>query len=181
MVFVLDASGSVHLENFEKMKNFTKNLLSGAANIDGGKVRVGMNVYSTDSIVEFHLKDYKNKNDIFDAIDALHYQAGGTYTGVALKRVSSEMFTVANGDRPDVNNIAFVVTDGQSTDDPIPVADALRDHIKIYAVGIGLDDTTELEGIAHKPAKDNVFTIDDFDKLEGLEKQVFAAICGKAL
>ena len=182
IVFVLDASGSVKSENFDKMKDFVKNFLSDA-DIDGGSVRVGINVYSTGSTVEFNLNTYPTKAAMFTAIDAIHYQKGYTNTASGLESMRSEMFTVASGDRPDVDNIAIVITDGQSNRNSkktIPKADKARNEgIHIYAIGVGLSDTKELEGIANKPAADNKFTIDDFDQLNGLEKQVFEAVCGK--
>ena len=184
MVFVIDASGSVKQENFDKIINFIKNFLENA-DIDGGHVRVGVNVYSTGSVIEFNLNTYNNKGDLFNAIDALHYQKGWTNTASALKDMREIMFTEANGDRPDVDNVAIVLTDGQSNRNSkktIPYADAARNEgIHIYGIGVGLKETEELKGISNKPVSENMFTIDNFDELDGLEKRVFAAVCGKTL
>ena len=182
LVFVLDASGSVKADNFDKMKDFVKNFLSDA-DVDGGSVRVGVNVYSTGSKIEFNLNEHDKKDDMFKAIDAIKYQAGWTNTASGLEKMRKKMFTFAAGDRPNVDNVAIVLTDGQSNinaKNTIPKADKARNEgIHIYAIGIGLSDTKELEGIANKPSRDNQFAIDDFDELDGLEKQVFAAVCGK--
>ena len=178
LVLVLDSSGSVGPKNFGKVKNFIKKFLK-AADIDGGKVRVGIDVYSTFDEVAFNLNTFNSKADIFSAIDALPYKGQGTKTGRALETMRTEMFTVANGDRPDVDNVVLVITDGESFDTPIPVADAARaDGIHIYAIGVGLTETEELRGIANKPSVQNVFIIDDFSGLDDLDKQVFASVCG---
>lgn len=46
IAFVLDASKSLGVANYEKMKGFVKRLLDGA-DIDNGDVRVGIVSYST--------------------------------------------------------------------------------------------------------------------------------------
>ena len=181
MVFVLDSSGSVSSENFELVKNFTKNVLR-QADIDGGSVRVGVNVYSDDDQVAFNLNTYSNKADVFNAIDALQFTGGGTETGRALETMRSEMFTVANGDRPEVDNFAIVITDGKSDDRHISVADAARDDgINIFAIGIGAAEFRELARIANKPSAQNVFTIKDVDVLAGLHKKVCTSVCSKSI
>merc|ERR1711962_1916156 len=128
--------------------------------------------------VAFNLNTYSSKKDVIDAIDALSFKGQGTRTGSALETMSSEMFTAANGDRANVGNVAIVITDGESDDSPIPVADAARnDGINLYTIGIGMANTTELEGIANKPSENYVFSIGDFGVLDTLDKEVFAAVC----
>ena len=86
-----------------------------------------------------------------------------------------------NGDREDVENIAMVITDGVSNINSrrtIPEAELSRNvGVHIYAIGIGLTDTRELNAIASLPASDNSFAVNDFDELSGLEKRIFSAIC----
>ena len=57
-----------------------------------------------------------------------------------------DMFTVANGDRPGVPNIALVMTDGESVIDPqktVPEAEEARAKgIDMIAIAIG-DEVTE--------------------------------------
>ena len=181
-MIVLDASGSVGSSNFQKMKDFVKDFLSDA-DIDGGSVRVGVNMFSTGVEVEFDLNSYTTKAQVFDAVDAIPYIKGWTNTASGIENMKSKMFTTAKGDRSDVDNVAIVITDGQSNVDSkrtIPNADAARNEgIYVYAVGIGLANTEELEGIANKPAQENTFAVDDFNALKGLEEEVFAAVCGK--
>ena len=181
LVFVLDYSGSVKAGNFTLVKKFTKDFLRDA-DIDGGSVRVGVIVYSTDNKVAFNLNNFSSKAQVFNAIDAIPFKGGKTNTGSALETMRSEMFTVVNGDRPDVDNVAIVITDGESHDNPISVADLARDDgIDIFAIGIGGANQTELEGIANKPSAQNVFTVEDFAGLDGLDKKVFTSVCSKSI
>ena len=87
------------------------------------------------------------------------------------------------GDRSDAPNVAIVITDGVSNINSrrtIPEAEESRDvGIHIYAVGIGLTDTRELNGIASEPASENAFAVNNFDQLSGLGEKIFTASCSK--
>ena len=91
------------------------------------------------------------------------------------------MYTAANGDRPGVPNVAIVITDGVSNINSrrtIPEAEQARAAgIHIYAIGIGLTDTTELGGIASKPVDENLFSVKEFSELRNLRSKVFSALC----
>uniref|UniRef100_A0A2C9JVB5 VWFA domain-containing protein n=1 Tax=Biomphalaria glabrata TaxID=6526 RepID=A0A2C9JVB5_BIOGL len=180
LVFVLDASTSVTEPNFELMKDFVKDFLLDA-DIDGGNVRVGVVIYSDADYVQFQLNTYAKKADVYNAIDDIPYRYGSTNTADALKTMRSVMFTAGNGDRSDVNNVAVVVTDGVSNINSrrtVPEAEQARaEGIHIYAIGIGLTDTKELDGIASKPVDENRFAVQDFTELRDLRHKVFSALC----
>ena len=165
------------------MKDFIKNFVSDA-DVDGGSVRIGVNVFSSKSYIEFNLNSYSTKAEIFTALDNIDYKKGSTNIADALKKTRTKMFTVANGDRPGVENIIILMTDGKSTKNTkrtIPEAEITRDAgIHIYAVAIGYDDFTEIDAIASKPVNENRFAIENFDGLEELKKNIFAAFCGKS-
>lgn len=180
LVFVLDASTSVTEPNYLLMKDFVKDFLDDA-DIDSGNVRVGVVIYSTADYIQFHLNEYKTKADIYHAIDAIPYRHGSTNTADAIRTMRTQMFTQVNGDRPNVDNIAVVVTDGVSNINSrrtIPEAEqAHADGIHIYAIGIGLSETRELDGIASKPVEENRFAVQDFTELRDLRQKVFSALC----
>ncbi|KAK3083543.1 hypothetical protein FSP39_025167 [Pinctada imbricata] len=180
MVFILDSSTSVGQANFKKMLQFCKDFLH-SANIDTGDVRVGIVSYSTDVTVEFHMNEYQTKQDIYNAIDNIPWRYGSTNTADGLQRMHEQMFTVANGDRSGVDDIAIIVTDGVSNINSrrtIPEAEAARaKNIHIYAIGIGLTDDREVNGIASDPPEKNAFFVNDFDELEGLDESIFSSIC----
>ena len=180
LVFVLDASTSVTEPNFLLMKDFVKDFLV-EADIDGGNVRVGLITYSTEDHVMFQMNSYQTKDDVYNAIDDIPYNYGSTNTADALQTMREEMFTRANGDRPNVDNIAIVLTDGVSNINSrrtIPEAEQTRAaNIHIYAIGIGLTDTKELDGIASKPVDENRFAVQEFSELQDLRHQVFSALC----
>ena len=118
---------------------------------------------------------------MFQAIDDIPYIYGSTNTADAIEMMRTVMFTPRNGDRSGVPNVGVIITDGISninSQRTIPEAEYARDEkIHIYAIGIGLSDTRELDAMASVPASDNSFAVQDFDELKGLENRVFSALC----
>lgn len=176
----MDSSTSVSEQNFWKMKAFIRTMVS-AADVDSGNVRVGLISYSDIAEVRFYLDTYKTKADILRGIDEMPYVYGRTNTADALRVVWSDVYTQIKGDRRGVPNTAIVVTDGVSNINQdrtqIEASNARAKGIHIYAIGIGLSDLTELDGIATSPASRNRFTIDNFEQLENLPGKVFKTIC----
>ncbi|XP_033728448.1 collagen alpha-4(VI) chain-like [Pecten maximus] len=180
IVFILDSSTSVGKRNFQKMLNFTKDFLL-AADIDSGSVRVGLITYSTSVTIHFYLNTFSTKAEVFSAIDDVLYQAGSTNTADALKTLTADMFTQGHGDRDDVPSVVVVVTDGVSNINmrqTIPRADEARlSGIAIYAIGIGIKETAELQGIANTPTEDFLYTIEDFTELDQVKETLFESFC----
>ena len=185
VVIILDASTSVTERNFQKMREFAKDLVD-KADVDSGSVRFGALIYSTEVEIQFHLNQYRTSAEIKRAIDNIPYIYGSTNSADALETMHNTLFTRQNGDRPRVDNIAFMITDGVSNINyrrTIPEAESARaDGIHIYAIGIGLQDTRELDGMASVPASKNSFNVQEFDELEGLADDIFGGKeCGKTL
>ena len=162
------------------MKDFVKKFLH-SANIDNGEMRVGLLSYSSTVTVEFQLNSFGSKTEVFNAVDAIPWRYGSTNTADALKTMHAEMFTEANGDRPGVPNICIIMTDGVSNINyqrTISEAETSREKgIHIYAIGISLQELWEVNGIASEPASLNVFAVDSFDELEGLDEKIYEATC----
>lgn len=177
---MLDASTSVTESNFLVMKDFIKDFLF-IADVDRGRVRVGVLIYSTQDHVQFHLNSYQSQAELYKAIDMIPYRLGGTNTANALRTVRREMFVAANGDRPDVPNVVIVVTGSVSSINAartVPEAELARaEGIHIYAIGVGLTDTAELDGIASKPVEGNRFAVPTFSELRNLRDFMFASFC----
>ena len=49
-------------------------------------------------------------------ISQIRYVRGSTNTGLALKMAREDMFDHRRGDRPNVDNVCIVITDGDSDD-----------------------------------------------------------------
>lgn len=180
IVFLLDFSTSVRIINFPKIIQFVEDFLSGA-NIDSGYMRVSILSFSDDVHIQFHLNKYNSSQGVTEGLRKIKYLYGGTNTASALNVMRTQIFSKENGDRPDIPNIAFLITDGVSTINKvrtIPEAEeAHAKNIHIYAIGIKLKSTVELEKIASQPAQENVFTTDDFDGLQDIRTNIFYKFC----
>lgn len=165
LAFVLDSSTSVTKPNFRLMLDFVKQIVY-FADLDSGNVRVATVVYSSDVQVSFFLKDYTSRQQAFWAVDRIPYRHGSTNTADALQTLRHDVFSPANGDRPDVGNIAIIISDGVSNVHPERTAheaQLLRAHgTHVYVIGIGVLDRQELDSIATPPAAENVFKIQTF-------------------
>ena len=167
-------------KNFKKMLNATKRLIADKdIDIDNGLVRVAVAIYSNSATTQFQLNTYRRKRHILRAIDKIKFTYGRTNTTGALKLMRTVMFTEDNGDRPEVPNVAIIVTDGVSTiesKDTLPEADLARlEGIRIFGIGVGLANTSELEGIAGE--RENTYSIDNFDELELKMDNLYQSIC----
>ncbi|XP_069108198.1 cartilage matrix protein-like [Argopecten irradians] len=180
IVFIIDMSTSVGFDNFDKILEFLTDFLL-HDDIDNGVVRVGVVGYSTDAIVEFHLNKYTTTAALYQGINSIKYMLGNTNTASGLRLMRTTMFTLEHGDRPDAENIAIIITDGVSnvnSRQTIPEARTARNSgIKIYAIGVALIETTELQGIASLPLEEHLFLADDFSELNSLKDKIFEGQC----
>lgn len=89
------------------------------------------------------------------------------------------MFTPAFGDRPDADNVAILVTDGDSNinyRDTSPAAQDLRDSgAKVIGIGIGLRDFKEINSIAS--STQDVYKVRSFSDLAGIKRTVEEGTC----
>ena len=89
--------------------------------------------------LEFSLNTYTTKDEIQNAIRHLAYMGGFTNTPEALIQARLQCFNAATGDRPGVDNLVIIVTDGVSTivGSAIREAAALRDTgVTMIAIGV---------------------------------------------
>ncbi|KAI8484389.1 Signal peptide, CUB and EGF-like domain-containing protein 2, partial [Branchiostoma belcheri] len=176
VVFVLDGSGSVGYDNFQRMKSFVKRVVGGFV-IGPSETQISVFQYSHFVVQELALDTYGSTNGINQAIDAVMYQGGGTATGLALYEMRQYGFSLANGGRPGARRVAILLTDGMSTDsvDKHAMA-AWQAGISLYVVGIGSNvDMNELLAIGGTP--DNVFSLDNFGQLQDLSNRLPSRLC----
>lgn len=163
------------------MLQFCKDLIA-HADIDSGELRIGVVVFSTSAVIMFHLNDFKKKQGVYDAMDEIPFIYGGTNTADALRVMITEMFTLANGDRPHADNVVMLITDGASnymnSQLSVPEAEAAKsDFIHIFGIGVGLNNVTELNEIVSQPASENIFLIRSFEELNSLSDELLMFSC----
>ncbi|XP_034995413.1 collagen alpha-1(VI) chain [Zootoca vivipara] len=150
VLFVLDSSESIGLQNFQIAKDFIVKVIDRLIKDEKvtfrqGETNIGVVQYSHDNTQELVALGDSNIDNIGafkEAVKNLHWIAGGTYTGEALQ------FTKDNLLRrfPSEKRVVIVITDGRS--------DVLRDQTplnvlcesKTQVVPLGIGD------ISNKPA-----------------------------
>ena len=149
LVFVLDESGSIGREDFQRVKtfvyNFTQNLLMGMS-----VNRVGVITFSSIEVEHIALNSSITKEAVLQMIRNLSYTGGGTNTALGLETMRRQDW------RNDVSvlRLAVVVTDGISNSRSATLMAAERVHnhtspILVYAIGVGENtDEDELKAIA---------------------------------
>ncbi|XP_017166336.1 integrin alpha-M-like isoform X2 [Poecilia reticulata] len=180
IAFLLDGSGSVAAEDFERMKEFVKKLIE---TFLGRDTQFAITQFSNDPRTEYDFNTF-NTSNWKSQIDNIRQLTSRTYTAKAIQNVVDDVFSPQKGSRSNVKRILIVITDGESDDHQnLPAATQLADKKKIvrFVIGVGDAFTTdrakeELKTIASKPADDFVFEVGSFDALDKIRNNLQAKI-----
>uniref|UniRef100_A0A3P9I2S8 VWFA domain-containing protein n=1 Tax=Oryzias latipes TaxID=8090 RepID=A0A3P9I2S8_ORYLA len=177
LVFLIDSSGSIYPQDYEKMKDFMKFVISRSF-IGRNEVHVGVLQFSSSPQPEFDLRSFFSKEEMLQAIDGMQQLGGGTLTGDALTASIREYFETSRGSRRSegISQNLVLITDGESQDDVEDPADDLRAlGIEIFAIGIG--DVHDLELLQITGTPQRLFTVQNFGSLENIKQKVVDTIC----
>ena len=193
LCLVIDSSGSIRdnnppggtPDNYELQLEFLSDLVK-AFSIGPDATQVGALIFSEQVILEFTLSQYDNTEAIVQAILASPYLGQTTNTPEALRQTRLQCFNAATGDRPNVPNLAIVVTDGvpfppERRTPALDEAKALRDT-GASIISIGITDAIDedfLKGMSSAPQLlgQNYFTASDFGVLNEIQKTVVEGTC----
>lgn len=174
LVFLLDHSSSIKPSDHVIMTNFTADIVN---NFEIGEkfARVGLAQFSHLFRHEFYLKSYFRKEDVVSHIMKVEYTGGNTHIGNALREIKG-YFSTSAGSRSSVPKTLVIISDGNSHDDVEDAADDIRNlGIEILAIAVGDVYNLQLLQITGTPKK--VFTVQNFNSLANIKKDVFDAIC----
>ena len=193
LCFIIDSSGSIRDNNPPdgRSDNWILQLdflgsVSRAFNVGADASRIGAVVFSEDVRLEFPLNAYDNNEDVRQAILNIRYIGGQTNTPQALVVTREQCFNRNNGDRPDVDNLAIIVTDGVPYPDfrrqpAIEEARSLRSTgVVMIAVGITtVIDEDFLKEMSSSPQElnRNYFKSNSFEALQEIQKVVVEGTC----
>ncbi|XP_039654572.1 matrilin-4 isoform X3 [Perca fluviatilis] len=181
LVFLIDSSRSVRPHEFETMRKFMIDILS-TLDIGLNATRVAVVQYSSQLRNEFSLKTHAKLDAMVKGINEIIPLAQGTMTGLAIKYIMDSAFIAEEGDRPQVPNVAVIVTDGRPQDRVAEVAAEAREKgIEIYAVGVARADMASLRAMASPPFEDHVFLVESFDLIHQFGLQFQDKLCGMDL
>ena len=188
IVIVVDGSSSITFlddTNWGKLLEFVRRL-SQTFPLDKG-THVGLIQFATRPRVEFNLNTYFSSRDIADYVNQMRQIEGETNIALALNMMVNDVYGRA-GDRPDIKDIAIVITDGTHNAEGWNVTNeakiAKQRGIEIFTVGVESRpppdsyDLRELQIIASRP--NYVFTANNFDQLANVIDQITGPLCETA-
>ncbi|NXJ79469.1 CO6A1 protein, partial [Trogon melanurus] len=142
LLFVLDSSESIGLQNFQIAKDFIIKVIDRLSKdervkFESGESRVGVVQYShgnTQELVAMGDANIDNIGALKQAVKNLKWIAGGTFTGEALQFTRENLLQRFTSDK----RVAIVITDGRSDTlrDPTPL-NSLCDVTPVVSLGIG--------------------------------------------
>ncbi|CAM5148731.1 unnamed protein product [Eretmochelys imbricata] len=143
VLFVLDSSESIGLQNFQIAKDFIIKVIDRLnkdelVKFEPGDSRVGVVQYSHDNTQELVAMGDANIDNIGalkEAVKNLNWIAGGTYTGEALQFTKEKLLSRFASD----NKVAIVITDGRSDTlrDLTPLSSLCEINTQVVSLGIG--------------------------------------------
>ncbi|KAM6307010.1 integrin alpha-X-like [Podargus strigoides] len=180
IVFLVDGSGSIMSEDFERMKTFITQVMRRFESTD---TRFALMEFSSAPSLRFDFAAFAGLSPAGreEEVRRMPQSKGTTCTASAIQTVLRRLFTARNGARESAHRILIVVTDGQKFGDPLEYGDvipkAAQAGIIRYAIGVGSAFThheaaAELRTIASEPSQEHVFRVDNFDALQGIQNQL---------
>ncbi|XP_061443606.1 collagen alpha-6(VI) chain-like isoform X2 [Rhineura floridana] len=178
IVFVIDSSGSIGLENYGLMKDFMIGIVN-KSDVGRDHVQYGALKYSDDPQTLFYLNEHNTKSKVIEAIQGDQHLGGNTYTAEALEH-SELLFTKNHGSRKrrGVPQILMVITDGESHDRER--LDEVSKSIRasgVIIIAIGIKEANPDELLTMAGSKENQYYVDTFDGLKYISKMLSDHLC----
>lgn len=190
VVFIIDGSGSIRdanpadgsYDNWKLLLTFVANVADNLP-VSASGTHVAAVVFSDNGQLLFPLSRYTNSASVRKAILNTAYPGRNTNTSGGIYVARTQVFH-QNGDRPQIPNVAIILTDGKSTFDrqkTVPFAEELRqDGTQVISVGITNSiDEVELKAMSSLPQlqNQNYFTSASFQELENVIDGLVQTAC----
>ena len=180
IVYMLDSSKNIGIENFLQQLEFVKNNIK-LYNINPSCTRVGIVTYSQGVYNKFYLNGYSTQQQLLNAIGNIVYTPGtGSNMAGAINYVTNTAFTTQHGARSGVPHYGILVTGSTSSSPTLTVSaanHARQNGVTLYTVGVGQGvNQGELTGVAKDPK--HQFTARNFNSVGGLAQPVATSVNG---
>ncbi|NXW61055.1 ITAE protein, partial [Eurystomus gularis] len=186
IAFILDGSGSIEPEDFERAKAFIhkmmKTLYEKCFECNFAVVQYGFEIRT-----EFDLRENWDPRATLQKVLDIVQVCNVTKTASAMQHVLDSIFTESHGSRKDAAKIMIVLTDGEILLDEMNLTTVINSPkmagIKRYAIGVGdafkkPKALNELRLIASGPDDTNVFQVTNYSALDGLISTLQQSIIG---
>ncbi|KAG9486057.1 hypothetical protein GDO78_008897, partial [Eleutherodactylus coqui] len=176
IAIVLDGSGSINTDDFQKAKDFISKLITNVW-IKCFECEFAVVQYGAIIQTEFDLRDSRKYNlDIVEKVEKIEQVGNVTKTASALLHVLNNIFNESHGSSESATKIILVLTDGDIFMDEVNITTVINspkmETIERFIIGVGgvFNKTkaySELKLIA-TDEKDHVIRVEDYSKLDGL-------------
>ncbi|NXN99223.1 ITAE protein, partial [Rhinopomastus cyanomelas] len=186
IAFILDGSGSIEPEDFERAKAFIhkmmKTLYEKCSECSFAVVQYGFEIRT-----EFDLRDSWDPRATLQKVLDIAQVCNVTRTASAMQHVLDSVFTESHGSRRDAAKVMVVLTDGEILLDEMNLTTVINSPqmagIERYAIGVGNafkkpKALKELQLIASGPGDSNVFQVTNYSALDGLLSALQQSIIG---
>ncbi|KAM4648303.1 integrin alpha-E isoform 4-T16 [Amazona ochrocephala] len=186
IAFVLDGSGSIEPEDFERAKGFIhkmmKTLYEKCFECNFAVVQYGFEIRT-----EFDLRENWDPRATLQKVLDIVQVCNVTKTASAMQHVLDSIFTESHGSHKDAAKVMIVLTDGEILLDEMNLTTVINSPkmagIKRYAIGVGdafkkPKALNELRLIASGPDDTNVFQVTNYSALDGLISTLQQSIIG---
>ncbi|CAK8677504.1 integrin alpha-X-like [Clavelina lepadiformis] len=194
LIFLLDGSGSISLDQFRQVLNWTVAVAS-RFNIEGA-TKIGVvqfshffvndtNVANPSEFLETEIAigQFTDFDDFSQAVHAIVRHGYTTFTAHAINKTVEDFMTSPRFNDPETRKVLVLLTDGKASDPEYLEASsnyARSLGIVIYAVGVANAMENELKIItgnfANVSENDNVFNLGSFDDLTQIVSSLQEAI-----
>ncbi|XP_069839243.1 collagen alpha-3(VI) chain [Dendropsophus ebraccatus] len=177
IVFLVDGSMNLGRDNFKEVLQFVSGIVDAVVEEEDA-IRIGLAQYNSDVTDEFFLREYKDRDQIMDAVTKAEYKGGRVANlGTAIRHLQDKHFVKPAGSRIDtgVPQIAFIVTGAKSVGDGQTAAQALASKgVKVFAIGVGSIDADEVSKIASDAP--SAFRVPVVQELSELNEQILITL-----
>ncbi|XP_042647355.1 integrin alpha-E [Tyto alba] len=176
IAFILDGSGSIEPEDFERAKAFIhkmmKTLYEKCFECNFAVVQYGFEIRT-----EFDLRENWDPHATLQKVLDIVQVCNVTKTASAMQHVLDSIFTESHGSRKDAAKVMIVLTDGEILLDEMNLTTVINSPkmsgIERYAIGVGdafkkPKALSELKLIASGPGDSHVFHVTNYSALDGL-------------
>ncbi|ESN96267.1 hypothetical protein HELRODRAFT_189175 [Helobdella robusta] len=182
LIFILDTSGSIFLNDYNKEKLFIIDLIR-KMDVELGFTKIGFMTFDTQPNEIFSLRTSSNTQDLINLVQSAPYTGGVTNTNLALKFLRETAFSEERGARRGVAKVALLMTDGAANNFTAATQEAVLTRnagIDIISLGIGsMINKNELQTMSSYPSEKNTIFVEYYDLLTTASDPLLKLICNQ--
>uniref|UniRef100_A0A8C1S2K7 Integrin, alpha E, tandem duplicate 1 n=1 Tax=Cyprinus carpio TaxID=7962 RepID=A0A8C1S2K7_CYPCA len=175
IAFVLDGSGSIDHDDFQRAKDFIYNVMFNVwktcFNCDFAIVQYGQEIRT-----ELSLLDSKDPARALLKVKEIQQLGKLTMTASAIHHVLTDIFIPENGSKKNSKKYIIVLSDGKILGDPMNLTDVLNmpqmKGVTRYSIGVGggiLNDTKAIQEMKEIADPDQFFNVSNYAALDDIQ------------